>query len=144
MHWHLFQGVDINNMGKVRGRHICQNYVGVLERAFHSPGRSPEGGNALICLGNPINRGAWRAAVPGVAKSQTRHRSSDESNAPGLSTAFRSPVKELFQSAWAAAMKMHRFRSRVRGSELEASLVGKESICNLAAFDCLVGPLAGS
>ena len=43
---------------KVRGRHICQNYVGVLERAFHSPGRSPEGGNSLICLGNPINRGA--------------------------------------------------------------------------------------
>ena len=38
-------------------------------------GRSPgEGdGNPLqdCCLGNPMDRGAWRAAVHGVAKSQT-------------------------------------------------------------------------
>ena len=38
-------------------------------------GRSPgEGhGNTLqySCLKNPIDRGAWRATVPGVAKSQT-------------------------------------------------------------------------
>ena len=31
-------------------------------------------GNPLqySCLGNPMDRGAWRATVPGVAKSQTR------------------------------------------------------------------------
>ena len=31
-------------------------------------------GNPLqyFCLGNPMNRGAWRATVHGVAKSQTR------------------------------------------------------------------------
>ena len=31
-------------------------------------------GNPLqySCLGNPMDRGAWRAAVQGVAKSQTR------------------------------------------------------------------------
>ena len=36
----------------------------------------------------------------------------------GLSMAFRSLVKELFQSTWAAIMKMHRFRSRVRALRL--------------------------
>ena len=37
--------------------------------------RSPGGGNSnplqYSCLDNPMNRGAWRATVPGVAKSQT-------------------------------------------------------------------------
>ena len=39
-------------------------------------GRSPGEGNGnplqYSCLENPMDRGAWRAAVPGVAKSQTR------------------------------------------------------------------------
>ena len=39
-------------------------------------GRSPGGGNdyplQYSCLGNPTDRGAWRATVHGVAKSQTR------------------------------------------------------------------------
>ena len=38
--------------------------------------RSPGGGNGnplqYACLGNPMNRGAWWAAIPGVAKSQTQ------------------------------------------------------------------------
>ena len=38
-------------------------------------GRSPKGGNGnprkYSCLGNPIDRGAWWATAPGVAKSQT-------------------------------------------------------------------------
>ena len=38
--------------------------------------KSPGGGNGNplqhSCLENPINRGAWRATVHGVAKSQTR------------------------------------------------------------------------
>ena len=38
-------------------------------------GRSPGGGNSnplqYACLGNPTDRGAWRATVHGVAKSQT-------------------------------------------------------------------------
>ena len=37
---------------------------------------SPGGGNGnplqYFCLENPMDRGAWRAAVHGVAKSQTR------------------------------------------------------------------------
>ena len=37
-------------------------------------GRSPEGGNGklLLCLGNPVDRGAWWATVHGVSKNQTR------------------------------------------------------------------------
>ena len=38
-------------------------------------GRSPGEGNGnprqYSCLGNPMDRGAWRAIVPGVAKSRT-------------------------------------------------------------------------
>ena len=38
--------------------------------------RSPEEGNGYslqnLCLGNPIDRGVWWAAVHGVAKNQTR------------------------------------------------------------------------
>ena len=39
-------------------------------------GRSPGGGHGhplqYSCLENPVDRGAWQAAVHGVAKSQTR------------------------------------------------------------------------
>ena len=39
-------------------------------------GRSPEGGRGnplqYSCLENPMDSGAWRATVHGVAKSQTR------------------------------------------------------------------------
>ena len=39
-------------------------------------GRSPGGGNGnplqYSCLENPMERGAWRATVYGVAKSQTQ------------------------------------------------------------------------
>ena len=38
-------------------------------------GRFPGGGNGnpllYSCLGNPIDRRAWRSTVPGVTKSQT-------------------------------------------------------------------------
>ena len=38
-------------------------------------GRSPGGGRGnplqYSCLGNPMDKGAWRATVRGVAKSQT-------------------------------------------------------------------------
>ena len=41
-------------------------------------GRSPGGGNGnplqYSCLENPMDRGAWRATVHGVAKSRTRLR----------------------------------------------------------------------
>ena len=38
-------------------------------------GKSPGGGNGNLlqysCLGNPMDKGAWRAIVHGVIKSQT-------------------------------------------------------------------------
>ena len=41
-------------------------------------GRSPREGNGnplqCFCLGNPMDRGAWRATVHGVVKSQPRLR----------------------------------------------------------------------
>ena len=43
---------------------------------IHGSGRSPGEGNGnplqYSCLGNPTDRGAWRATVHGVAKSWTR------------------------------------------------------------------------
>ena len=44
-------------------------------RSIPGSERAPEGGNGsplqYSCLGNPMDRGAWQATVPGVAKSQT-------------------------------------------------------------------------
>ena len=44
-----------------------------VPRSGRSPGGENENGNPLqySCLENPMGRGAWRAAVLGVAKSQT-------------------------------------------------------------------------
>ena len=45
-------------------------------RLIPGSGRSPGGGNGnplqYSCLGNPLDRGSWWAAVCGVAESQTR------------------------------------------------------------------------
>ena len=44
--------------------------------SFPGSGRSPGEGNGdplqYSCLGNPMDRGAWRAMVHGVTKSQTQ------------------------------------------------------------------------
>ena len=44
------------------------------EGSIPGSGRSPGGGNGNLlqysCLGNPVDRGAWRATVQGVTKSQ--------------------------------------------------------------------------
>ena len=46
--------------------------VGLIPESRRSPGGGH--GNLLQCFGleNPMDRGAWRATVHGVAKSQTR------------------------------------------------------------------------
>ena len=47
-------------------------------------GRSPGGGNGnslqYSCLGNPMDRGAWRATVHGVIKIQTQLSDSTATN----------------------------------------------------------------
>ena len=44
--------------------------------SIHGSGKSPGAGNGnalqYSCLENPMDRGAWRAAVHGVAQSRTR------------------------------------------------------------------------
>ena len=68
-------------MGTIPGSTVVKNPLANPEDArdvdsIHRLGRSPGvgGGNPLqnSCLGNPMDRGAWWATVPGVAKSQTR------------------------------------------------------------------------
>ena len=58
-------------------------------------GRSPGEGNGsplqYSCLENPVNRGAWRATVHGVANSQTRL--SDQT----ATTTKRSHKQEVFK-----------------------------------------------
>ena len=63
--------------GGARGQEpACQ--CGGPSRRWFPPwvGKSPGGGHGTplqySCLENPADRGAWRAAVHGVAKSQTR------------------------------------------------------------------------
>ena len=48
--------------------------VGLILGSERSPG--DRHGNPLqySCLGNPMNKGAWWAAVPGVSKSRTQLR----------------------------------------------------------------------
>ena len=48
---------------------------GKLRPHITGSGRSPGEGNGnrlqYSCLGNPMDRGAWRASIHGVARSQT-------------------------------------------------------------------------
>ena len=45
--------------------------VGSISRSGRSPGGGHGNPPQYSCLGNPMDRGAWRAAVHGVAESQT-------------------------------------------------------------------------
>ena len=51
---------------------MWETWVGLIPES----GRSPGGGHGNLlqssCVENPTDRGAWRATVHGVAKSQTR------------------------------------------------------------------------
>ena len=62
---------DINNWGAVILQVDVRN-MGSIPGTGRSPGEG--NGNPLqySCLENPMDRGAWRATVPGVAKSRTQ------------------------------------------------------------------------
>ena len=68
-------------------------------------GRSPEEGNGnplqYSCLGNPMDRGAWRAIVHGVAKSQTRL--SDLANMHAATT-NQSLTKQSSWTSWVSVV----------------------------------------
>ena len=63
-------------------------YAGDAREAGSIPGsgRSYGAGNGnplqTSCLENPMDRGAWRATVHGVTKSQTRHVSAVKAKLP--------------------------------------------------------------
>ena len=46
--------------------------VGSIPGSGRSPGGGHENPHQCSCLENPMDRGAWRAVVHGVAKSQSR------------------------------------------------------------------------
>ena len=46
--------------------------MGSISGLGRSPGEGSGNPFQYSCLGNPMDRGAWRATVHGVAKSQTR------------------------------------------------------------------------
>ena len=46
--------------------------LGSIPGSGRSPGEENGSPPQYSCLENPMDKGAWRARVPGVAKSQTR------------------------------------------------------------------------
>ena len=46
--------------------------IGSIPGSRRSPGEGHENPLLYSCLENPMDRGAWRATVHGIAKSQTR------------------------------------------------------------------------
>ena len=69
--------IEVNTSGflggsVVKNPPVNAGYAGTI----HGLGRSLGGGNGnslqYSCLGNAMDRGAWRAIVHGVAKSRTR------------------------------------------------------------------------
>ena len=67
------QGFSDDSVGK---KYACNAGDTGDTGSIPGSGRSPGGGNGNLlqysCLENPMDRGAWRATVHGVLKSQTR------------------------------------------------------------------------
>ena len=53
------------------GIHLPREDTGSIPRSGGSPGEGNGNPRQCSCLGNPMDRGAWRATVHGVAKSWT-------------------------------------------------------------------------
>ena len=73
MDWNIWE-LNISHPGGASGKKLPANGGDAGDvGSIPGSGRSPreEDGNALqySCLGNPMDRGAWRATVYGVAKS---------------------------------------------------------------------------
>ena len=66
-------------------------------------GRSPGEGNGnppqYSCLGNPMDRGAWRATVHGVAKSDTTEQLTHIHTPGGVEVAL-SKILTVFVGRW--------------------------------------------
>ena len=65
VYWHLFPG-------GLNGEESACNAgdLGLIPGSERSPREGNSNSLQYSCLGNPTNRGAWRAIVRGVGKSQ--------------------------------------------------------------------------
>ena len=61
--------------------------LGLIPVLGRSPGEGNENPLQYSCLGNLIDRGAWQAAVHGVATSQTLLNDKTRTNEPGQNPA---------------------------------------------------------
>ena len=59
-------------------------------------GRSPGNPLQYACLGNPMDRGGWRATVRGVAKGQTQLRAHTYTHIRSMPKAAESPFRGFF------------------------------------------------
>ena len=65
VYWHLFPG------GLNGEKSACNaGDLGLIPGSERSPSEGNSNSLQYSCLGNPTNRGAWRAIVRGVGKSQ--------------------------------------------------------------------------
>ena len=64
--------VDFNQVSSVGKSSACNaGDLGSIPGSRRSPGEGNDNPLQYSCLENPVDRGAWRATVHGVTKSQT-------------------------------------------------------------------------
>ena len=114
-------------------------------RAFLAMGRGEGNGNPLqySCLENPVDRGAWWAAVHRVAQSQTRlkrlsmHACTGEGNGNPLQySCLENPVDRGVW--WAAVHRVAQSRTRLKWLSMHACT--GEGNGNPLQFSCLENP----
>ena len=65
--------VDFNQVSSVGKSSACNaGDLGSIPGSRRSPGEGNDNPLQYSCLENPMDRGAWRATVHGVTKSQTQ------------------------------------------------------------------------
>ena len=65
--------VDFNQVSSVGKSSACNaGDLGSIPGSRRSPGEGNDNPLQYSCLENPVDRGAWRATVHGVTKSQTQ------------------------------------------------------------------------
>ena len=66
------QAGNMYHMAQLQRMSAKAGDAGLIPGSGRSPGEGNDNLFQYSCLGNPIDRGAWRAAVHGVIKSRTQ------------------------------------------------------------------------
>ena len=69
--WGLKRWLGFPGGSVVKNPPVNAGDAGSIPGSGRSPGEANGNPPQYSCLGNPMDRGAWRATVPGVAKSWT-------------------------------------------------------------------------